>query len=104
MSENEGHYHALTSPLARQAPRWSRHGDVYHVSITCEHQRDALDAVYERLDAFVSGMTEGQISGYLLHMSHDDRGHTVRGAVIYKDNEPDQDMNNERNRHARSTD
>jgi hypothetical protein len=29
---------------------------------------------------------EGQISGYLLHMSHDDTGHTVRGAVIYEDN------------------
>jgi hypothetical protein len=87
MSENEGHYHSLTSPLARQAPRWSRHSSgAYHVSITCEHQRDALDAVYKRLQMFVSGMTEGQISGYLLNMSHDDTGHTVQGAVIYEDN------------------
>jgi hypothetical protein len=38
-------------------------------------------------------MTEGQISGYLLHMSHDDRGHTVHGAVIHKDNKPE--ANNE---------
>jgi hypothetical protein len=40
--------------------------------------------VYKRLETFVSGMTEGQVSGYLLNMSHDDTGHTVRGAVIYE--------------------
>jgi hypothetical protein len=42
--------------------------------------------VYKRLETFVSGMTEGQVSGYLLNMSHDDTGHTVQGAVIYEDN------------------
>jgi hypothetical protein len=93
MSEMQETYHSLTSPLARRAPHWSRHGDVYHVSVTRPHQRDALDAVYKHLETFVSGMTEGQISGYLLHMSHDDCGHTVQGAVIYKDNEPEPERN-----------
>jgi hypothetical protein len=92
MSE-EGHYHAITSPLARQAPRWSRHSDVYHVSITRPHQRDALDDVYERLDAFIAGMSDWRILGYLLNITHGVDGHTVRGVVIYENNEPE--ANNE---------
>jgi hypothetical protein len=63
------------------------------VSVTRPYQRDALDAVYERLGAFVSGMSDWQILGYLLNLSHGVDGHTVRGAVIYKDNEPE--ANNE---------
>jgi hypothetical protein len=56
------------------------------VSVTRPHQRDALDAVYERLDAFVSGMSDWRILGYLLNITHGVDGHTVRGAVIYEDN------------------
>jgi hypothetical protein len=70
MSEMQETYHSLTSPLARRAPHWSRHGDVYHVSVTRPHQRDALDAVYKHLETFVSGMSDWRILGYLLNITH----------------------------------
>jgi hypothetical protein len=85
MSENEGHYHSLTSPLARQAPRWSSHGDAYHVCVTREYRQDALDAAYLCMSAFTAGMSDWQILGHLLNISHGVDGHTVRGAVIYEE-------------------
>jgi hypothetical protein len=49
----------------------------------------------------VAGLTDSQVFGYLLDMSQEQQtGYTVRGAVIYEDNEADMmnNFNNEGNK------
>jgi hypothetical protein len=57
--------------------------------ITRPQRQEALDIVARHLDAFVLGLTDCQVFGYLLASQKHPFGHTVRGAVYYEDNEPE---------------
>jgi hypothetical protein len=45
------------------------------------------------MSAITAGMSDWQILGYLLDITHGADGHTVQGAVIYEDNEPEPERN-----------
>jgi hypothetical protein len=58
------------------------------ITVTRPRQQEALDIVTRHLDAFVAGLTDSQVFGYLLDMSQEQQtGYTVRGAVIYEDSQ-----------------
>jgi hypothetical protein len=67
------------------------------IIVTRPRQQDALDIVARHLDAFVAGLTDSLVFGYLLHSEGEcSAGYTVRGAVIYEDDQSETD--NERNK------
>jgi hypothetical protein len=60
------------------------------VTVTRPERQVAFHIVSRHLDAFVAGLTDSLVFGYLLHSEGEcSAGYTVRGAVYYQEPEPE---------------
>jgi hypothetical protein len=59
------------------------------MTVTRPQRQEAIDIVTRHIDAFVAGLTDCQVFGYLLASQEHTFGYTVRGAVYYDDPDPE---------------